>query len=321
MKKLIVHITLLFICISSAAQIDNDSIARLVNEQFEKVQVAEKHYNSAADFLSTGEPDSALVYFSKAISLYPQFELARVGRGNLYIDKDEIGKGITDLRIALELNPENFKIHFYLGKAFFLFEKYDESIAAYKECVEIKWDYAYAYNDMGSAFREKGDFANAIKNYSLALEIAPTLAYIYNNRGSCYREMKMYEHAIEDYDKAIDLDPLYALPYNNKGTCYFSLGDYLKAILEFDNAIEVDWTYAFAYNNRGYAMHKLEFHIEALKDFNDAITLEPEYGVAYFNRGICNLELMNKENTCEDWNRASELGIHSATQYLKTTCE
>lgn len=95
----------------------------------------------------------------------------------------------------------------------------------------------------------------------------------------------------------------------------------MKAILEFDNAIKVDCTYAFAYNNRGYAMYKLESYSEALKDFNDAIILDSKYGVAYFNRGMCNMQLMNKESTCEDWIKASNLGFNAATQHVKSTCE
>ncbi|MDE0326634.1 MAG: tetratricopeptide repeat protein, partial [Candidatus Poribacteria bacterium] len=115
----------------------------------------------------------AVVYFTKAIELMPEFPQSYNNRGNAY---DEIGKSdraIQDLNTAIDLNPE----------------------------------VALPYNNRGKAYNKKGEFDRAIQNFSKAIDLNPKLAEAYNNRGNAHVKKGEFDRAIQNFSKAIDLNP------------------------------------------------------------------------------------------------------------------
>ena len=69
-------------------------------------------------------------------------------------DKDEekaheyVEKGIRLLEEAVKNNSSNHKTHQYLGIAYSILKRPDDSIASLKEAIRIKPDYADAHNNL-----------------------------------------------------------------------------------------------------------------------------------------------------------------------------
>ena len=82
--------------------------------------------------------------------------------------------------------------------------RYDEAIAHYNAAIQLKPDYAEAYNDRGHAYHWKGK----------------------GNK----------DLAIADFTRAIALRPIYPNAYNNRGVAYLAAGDSARSIPEFDRA-------------------------------------------------------------------------------------
>jgi lipoprotein NlpI len=59
----------------------------------------------------------------------------------------------------------------------------------------------------------------------------------------------------------------------------------------------------------------------AILDYNKAIEIDPCYGYAYLNRGITNEMLRKPTLSCEDFKKASSLGISTAEGYVKLQCK
>ena len=64
---------------------------------------------------------------------------------------------------------------------------------------------------------DKGDYEGAITDFTKAIEKNPDYAYAYNNRGSAKYKAEQYSSAIEDFDKAIKLNGNYITAYLNRG--------------------------------------------------------------------------------------------------------
>ena len=155
----------------------------------------------------------------------------------------------------------------------------------YNEAIELKPDFAEAYNNRGGAYRNKGESDLAIKDYNEAVRLRPDYAEAYNNRGGAYRSKGEFDLAMENYNKAIELKPDYAEACYNRGNVYSEKGEFDLAIKDYNKAIELKPDFAEAYNNRGNAYsEKGEFDI-AIKDYNEAIELKPDFAEAYNNRG------------------------------------
>jgi tetratricopeptide (TPR) repeat protein len=78
-----------------------------------------------------------------------------------------------------------------------------------RETAPVHGDYAYAYCDIGLAYRENHDYGMAIKNFSQAIEIDPNYAIAYYHRGGNYCMKGEFDNAIEDLTQALRIDPTF----------------------------------------------------------------------------------------------------------------
>src|SRR5262249_28342935 len=76
-------------------------------------------------------------------------------------------------------------------------------------------------------------------------------AWAFNNRGIAYKNKGDYDRAIADYDEAIRLNPELEEAFNNRGVAYESKGNYYRAIADYDAAIRLNLDNPNALNNRG----------------------------------------------------------------------
>jgi tetratricopeptide (TPR) repeat protein len=64
----------------------------------------------------------------------------------------------------------------------------------------------------------------------------PSYAFAYNNRGNAYYEKGDYEHAIESYDQVIRLNPNYSDAYVKRAVAVIK-GNVARAMAEYDEEI------------------------------------------------------------------------------------
>ncbi|MDB9394841.1 tetratricopeptide repeat protein, partial [Microcystis aeruginosa] len=84
-----------------------------------------------------------------------------------------------------------------------------------------------------------GDYQGAIADYNQAINIKPDYALAYNNRGNAKYDLGDYQGAIADYNQAINIKPDYALAYYNRGIAKYDLGDYQGAIADYNQAAQL----------------------------------------------------------------------------------
>jgi serine/threonine protein kinase len=173
-------------------------------------------------------------------------------------------------------------------------DDFDGKIANYTKAIELKPDYADAYNNRGLAFYRKKDLDKAIADYSKAIELKPKFIHAYYHRGVAYHDQKLYDLAIEDFDKALELHPKFAAVYLSRGNSYFAKGDFDLAIKHFDRTIELQPKNFEAFNARGLAYAARKEFENALKDFDKAIEIRPEFLDAVRNKRDAHRALAEK---------------------------
>jgi tetratricopeptide (TPR) repeat protein len=137
------------------------------------------------------------------------------------------------------------------------------------------------YLKLGEDYSGVRDYDRAIADYTTAIELKPDYAEAYNDRGFAYYLKGDFDRAIADYTRAIELRPNYPKAYNNRGVVYMA-GGYgeAKSAPDFDRAIELKPDFRYAYINRANA--RLFSHPRlALQDFHRA-GMRPERTVAIF---------------------------------------
>lgn len=190
-----------------------------------------------------GDPDLAVEYFLKAISIDPDFALTpeftdllnqeRFGWqvynrfGWAYYEKQQYPKSVSLFETSLKRNPKSSEA--FKGIAYNLFKqkKYREAIASFQRCLDFNRDPnlvlesvtgedAIAPFEIQTSVRTKlgwthlllKQYDEAIAHFNLELEKHPEWSDIYNGLGWTYLKMRRLPEARAAFSMAIKLQPL-----------------------------------------------------------------------------------------------------------------
>ncbi len=106
---------------------------------------------------------------------------------------------------ALETDPQNADLHFYLGVAFQKMRNYPPAIAAFKNCLNLKNDYGsgQALLKLGDIYRSQSNYSAALDVYSQVLLLNPYEGEAYYKMGLTKYHLKLYSEAKEYLNQAI----------------------------------------------------------------------------------------------------------------------
>ena len=160
-------------------------------------------------------------------------ELAKthVSRGTArYWKKDEPdNSAILDYTVAIELDPEYAEAYKNRGISYLSNGYVDNAIADYTIAIELDPEYAEAYKDRATAYFANSDFDNAITDYTKAIQLDPDDTDIYNYRGLIHFGNSEPDKAIDDFSRAIQLKPDRPDAYYNRGIVQLRLQNWEEA--------------------------------------------------------------------------------------------
>ena len=276
---------------------------------------AEVYNNHGIAYIKKDKLEQAIVSFSKAIELDPNYANAYCNRGAVYYYKGEYEKAIIDYNEAIELNPRHVITYNNRGVAYDNKGEQEKAIGDFTRAIELKSDYADAYNNRGNAYGSKGEYDRAIIDYTDAIELKVNYTEAYNNRGNAYGNKGEYDRAIIDYTDAIELNTKFVDAYHNRGTAYYNKNDFDRAIKDYSMAINLEPNFADAYYNRGTAYERKGNCDLAIEDSTKAIKLKPDFANAYHNRGIAYGKKGNYNLAIKDYTKAIELNPNRDITY------
>ena len=132
---------------------------------------------------------------------------------------DQYFKGEQIFKAALQLQPGSpylsARASFCHGR-FLVFKKnYTNAVEALQHSIRLEPNAAYAYNALGIAYLEMGEYTAAENAFLDAIDRAPLWAYPRHNLALTHWQQGRYDQAIADYRAAMERAPQYFyLPYN-----------------------------------------------------------------------------------------------------------
>ena len=150
---------------------------------------------------------------------------------------------------------------------------------------------AASYNNLATAYRERGDLPRAIELYRTALSLDPNYAQAHSNIGSALAASGEPDRAIEHYREAIAADPDTGDLRFNYGNALLAANHYAEAAEQFGFAVRAWPEDAEAHNNLGIALASAGSMADAAEAFREAVRLDPAGPRAHRNLGIALEEL------------------------------
>lgn len=193
--------------------------------------------------------------------------------------------------------------------------RYKEAILHFKKSIQKQPDFAWAYFNLGLAYRRLNYNNEAIEAYKQAIRIKPDLAEAHYNLGWVYGELGLHNKAVETYKQAIMINPNDAETHYSLGREYLILGDNHTAIEEFKQAIQLKPDYSSAYTSLGVVYSRLGRIYEAAEAHKQAIQINPDDAVAHYNLGELYLLLFgNRHMAFEQYKILKELDVELANK-------
>jgi tetratricopeptide (TPR) repeat protein len=155
----------------------------------------------------------------------------------------------TLYRATLRYQPQSSRVYYNLGNVYAWRGEYQKAIDKYLVAVELKEDYAVAWNNLGLANYRLGKIDSAIEKYHRSLKYKPDLAAAHNNLGLALDRKGRQEQARGEFEKAIRYDADYADPHNGLGIYYARRKNWSKAVFHFQEALKIKPDFADAASN------------------------------------------------------------------------
>lgn len=193
----------------------------------QKMAEAMGHVRAAQDYVRVRDMDSAEREVGKALSVWPDMNIAIRLLGSIYTQRGQFDQAIRLLERSLEIEPfsaetlNNLAIN-YLQKG--MMGKAEELLVT---ALQIRPDYAVSFLNLGFLHLRMNRYDLAAENFELGLRQMPDNPAVLNNLAVCLMRLGNLEQAREKLQALLDLNPDRLNGYFNMAITYV-MGDDLE---------------------------------------------------------------------------------------------
>ena len=188
-----------------------------------------RYYNKGMSYYNANDFDSAIIEFTNAINIFPEYVDAYLERGNCYDNKGDEIKALENYFKAGEYDNKYLFFAYGYECASDHLQNYDEAIVVLSQCIDQKINSFIAYCMRGNSYGAKFEFENAANDYGEAIKISPNIFQPYFSRGSLNIALGNFKQAINDLEKSKELCPDYVIAYYYLSLLYEMDGNSSKA--------------------------------------------------------------------------------------------
>jgi tetratricopeptide (TPR) repeat protein len=178
--------------------------------------------------------------FELFLRVYDQNSQALRDFARLLIRMRTIERAISFL-VPLVNKSDDVRIRGLLASALRHNKKFENSIAIFKQCLDLAPENGWIWGNLGATYKELEDFEQAELCFTRALELDKKLLWAQYQLGQILHRKNNYEGAIKHFQQAIDFDWEYAWPHFGLADIYLEyFNQPEKAIIEYEVAIPLE---------------------------------------------------------------------------------
>jgi tetratricopeptide (TPR) repeat protein len=147
-----------------------------------------------------------------------------------------------------------------------------------------------AYNLIGLARYQKGEFEKAIEVYRRAIDLNTELPEPWFNLAVAAHESGRLNEACDAYETAVRLDPNHAKAWSNLGSLHFQANRVPEAVEACRKAVAIKPDYAKAWDSLSTALLEMGESGEARAAAATAVRLQPGFASAHLKLGVLDFQ-------------------------------
>ncbi len=217
--------------------------------------------------------------------------------------------GVQCLRSAEQSSPKSYRIAYLFGVVFNAAQQPDSAIAHLKRAVDLKNDYAVAYQELGNAYFQKKNYISAILAFANAVKnehANPTYANMYN-LGLSYALADSFKQGTFYLTKASELDASKPEPHESLGDLYSRHDVNVLAKEEYETTLRLDPKSVSVRNKLAMSLYKNGDVDTAEMEFKSLIASNPNDTASLQNLASIYLEQKNKKDARNIYKQLEQL--------------
>jgi protein O-mannosyl-transferase len=232
--------------------------------------------------------------------------------------RSNVWKNSTQLYLdILDKYPHSFVALNSVGAEYMLSKNYDMASRYLNKAINENVNYYKGYYNRGLMYAQTERYKEALKDFDKCLSLKEYPKALVA-RANVFYTIKDFPKAIQDVEKAIRLEPQNSKAYFVLANCYDDLNQAEMALSNYNKAINYSPETAIYYLRRAIVFGKMQNFKACLGDLENAIVINPKFAEAYYWKGVVKVNL--KQNPCDDFQKALDLGFEEARLPLQNYC-
>src|SRR4051812_30136150 len=230
---------------------DTDSFDKVVSMLTTVVRddpnVIDAWFNLGNAYFKVGRFEEAIKYFSKALELKPDYDLAVINMANAYRKIGRDDAALAGYERYLSIDPKNAQVRYQVGEIYL--DRGDQATAEanFKAALAIDPRTASARNALGAMAFGRGDVAGAEREIRAALETKPDVRLAHYNLALIAEQRGDMTVAEAEYKREIELHPSAYKAAFNLSRLYEHQGNRTAQMAALKTSIEANPAFAEGY--------------------------------------------------------------------------
>jgi len=227
----------------------------------------------------------------------------------------------TRTRVVTGMSPARVRLaaeHYRLGIEYRKRGQLDEAIQEYQQALQLKPDYAEAYNNLGWIYKLQGRLDEAIQAFQAAIRIDYEYLRALVNLGWAFAEKGLYDRAMNVLEAALAVDPGEASAHFALGWVHERQGRLDKAIQAYQGALRLDDSLDEAHLHLGWVYRQKSLPDKAMEEYQAAVRVNPRNAEAHYWLGLEYRDRGRTDQARRELEAALRLGYQPAGEILRT---
>ncbi len=227
------------------------------------LDASEKHYDDAA------------AHYAKLIAIDPSREDAWVNYASVYAEQQKFMQMAEILERARSIFPNEFRINFFLGIAYYRDGKLEQGIDPLERALQVRADDMNTISTLALIYDALKRWEDSDRLYEQALKLEPNNHLILNNYGySLANRNDQLNRAKELTQRALEQQPKNPSYLDTMGWIFFRLGQYEEAKSYVMQAVETGDVSAEVNEHLGDIYFKMNDKQKALDYWKKAVDID-----------------------------------------------
>jgi len=168
----------------------------------------EERWELGRRYLAEGKAKEAREVLSELVKSYPKEADVYLFSAIASLRLRDVHAAELDIRRALSLNPDHVEARTLLGWIDLEVRRdYAAAVGQYSRVAELRPNWPEAHNNLGVAWKKRGDLEQAVASFDRALKIRGDYSEAWSNRGWAQAEQKKWREARADFEQALGFNP------------------------------------------------------------------------------------------------------------------